>query len=216
MRRRAGLSALLALSVAGGLWVAWPRSNAPAPLPSDGGSCTAGETCDSAAARDAAPAQVPANVAAPAPPTVARPGPVAPSPQAPPPPRPGTTPLPGKTLRETADSLLAEGRIPEAIESFRAATNDDPSPRNHGDFGMLLERLTAFNEAEEHLRLAAQLDPTNADRWIALANLYYLKTEPGLAWIAEDRARKAEPGLQLGRGEDGLLVRRGDSAAGKP
>lgn len=119
-------------------------------------------------------------------------------------------------LREEADRLIAEGRAPEGIDALRKATEADPSARNHGDLGALLQRLTAFDEATRHLQRAAELDPTNADRWIALANAWYLAVNPGEAWKAERRAREAEPGLQLGRDASGLRVRKGDSAGAQP
>ncbi|MFN2375526.1 MAG: hypothetical protein ABR538_03255 [Candidatus Binatia bacterium] len=119
-------------------------------------------------------------------------------------------------LREEADRLLAEGRVPDGIEALRKATEADPSARNHGDLGALLQRLTAFDEAARHLQRAAELDPTSADRWIALANVYYQAVNPGEAWKAERRAREAEPGLQLGRDASGMRIRKGDSAGAQP
>ena len=84
-----------------------------------------------------------------------------------------------------------------------------PTAKNHGDLGTLLYTLTAFDEAAVHLRAAAELEPGNADRWIALANVYYRKVNPGEAWKAEKRAREAEPGLELGRDGTGMRVRQG-------
>jgi hypothetical protein len=80
----------------------------------------------------------------------------------------------------------------------------------------LLYRLTALDEAAIHLRAAAELDPMNADRWIALANLYYRKVDLGEAWKAEKRAREAEPGLELARDENGMRIRKGDKAPREP
>lgn len=114
----------------------------------------------------------------------------------------------GAALRAEADRLIAEGRVTEGIEVFRKAVEAAPTAANHGDLGSLLYRLTAFDEAALHLRAAAELDPGNADRWIALANVYYRKTNPGEAWKAEKRAREAEPGLQLGRDGAGMRVRK--------
>jgi tetratricopeptide (TPR) repeat protein len=100
----------------------------------------------------------------------------------------------------------------EGIEVFREAVRAAPTAENHGDLGRLLYRLTALDEAAIHLRAAAELEPTNADRWIALANLYYRKVNPGEAWKAEERARQAEPGLELGRDAHGMRVRKRDLA----
>lgn len=118
----------------------------------------------------------------------------------------------GAALREEADRLISEGQVIEGLEVFRKAVEADPSAKNHGDLGALLYRLTAFDEAAIHLRAAAELDPGNADRWIALANVYYRKVDLGEAWKAEKRAREAEPGLELGRDGGGMRVRKGSSA----
>jgi tetratricopeptide (TPR) repeat protein len=135
---------------------------------------------------------------------------------APPPVKARETGADGKALRAEADRLLAEGNVVPGIQKLREATEADPTPRNHGDLGDLLARLTAFDEALVHLRQAAELDPGNADRWIALANAYYRAVNPGEAWKAEKRAKEAEPGLVLGRDEFGRRVRQGDSAPRKP
>ncbi len=82
--------------------------------------------------------------------------------------------------------------------------------------GGLLYRLTAFDEAAIHLRAAAELEPGNADRWIALANVYYRKVDPGEAWKAEKRAREAEPGIELGRDNEGMRMRKGATAPHYP
>jgi tetratricopeptide (TPR) repeat protein len=119
-------------------------------------------------------------------------------------------------LREQADRLLAEGRIPDAIDALREATKADPSARNHGDLGRLLASVLAQDEALIHLSKAAELDPDNADRWIELANAYYRSVDPGKAWAAEKRAKLADPGLVLGFDASGKRVRQGDSPAGKP
>ncbi|MCC6765517.1 MAG: tetratricopeptide repeat protein [Deltaproteobacteria bacterium] len=168
----------------------------------------------------AAPAR-PAPTAAASPTTAVAP---AASPNAPPaaratpPPRGSAPPAPtaGAVRREDADRLLAEGKVMEAVEAFREVVAAEPTARNHGDFGGLLYRLTAFDEAAIHLRAAAELDPGNADRWIALANVYYRKVNPGEAWKAERRAREAEPGLELGRDADGMRVRKGEATARQP
>jgi tetratricopeptide (TPR) repeat protein len=157
-----------------------------------------------------------ANAPAPAEPTV--------PPTVPPPDRVETlaaepsqaVPADGAALREEADRLIAAGKIVEGIEVFRRAVDAAPTAKNHGDFGGLLYRLTAFDEAALHLRAAADLDPGNADRWMALANVYYRKVNPGEAWKAERRAREAEPGLELGRDNEGMRVRKGAMAPPNP
>jgi Flp pilus assembly protein TadD len=122
----------------------------------------------------------------------------------------------GAALRAEADRLIADGKVIEGIAVFRKAVEVAPTAKNHGDFGALLYRLTAFDEAALHLRAAAELDPGDADRWIALANVYYRKVDPGAAWKAEKRARAAEPGLELGRDAAGMRVRKGDTVPRNP
>lgn len=129
---------------------------------------------------------------------------------------PAASPGPTAARREDVDRLLAEGKVMEAVEAFRAVVAAEPTAKNHGDFGSLLSRLTAFDEAAIHLRAAAELDPGNADRWIALANVYYRKVNPGEAWKAEKRARAAEPGLELGRDAEGMRIRKNAPTAQRP
>jgi tetratricopeptide (TPR) repeat protein len=122
----------------------------------------------------------------------------------------------GAALRDEADRLIADGKVLKGLEVFRRAVAAEPTAKNHGDLGSLLYRLTAFDEAATHLRAAAELDPSNADRWIALANAYYRKVDPGEAWKAERRAREAEPGLELARDGSGMRIRKGDKAPREP
>lgn len=122
----------------------------------------------------------------------------------------------GAELRAEADRLIAGGKVVEGIDVLRKAVEAAPTAKNHGDLGGLLYRLTAFDEAAVHLRAAANLDPGNADRWIALANVYYRKVNPGEAWKAEKRAREAEPGLELGRDNEGMRVRKGPTTPPAP
>lgn len=223
MNRTAALLALFAVSAAAGVWLFVPGD---APEPATPGSCATTEECSApepARADPAAPSTAASDVGR-------QPSPAAPSPAqapAPAPPRPVDPPAPraatkaepdpdGKALRAESDRLFAEGRPLEGIRKLREATAADPTAKNHGDLGDLLQRLTAIDEALVHLRQAAELDPGNADRWIALANGYYQAVDPGAAWEAEKRAKEAEPGLVLGRDRNGRRVRQGDSEPRKP
>jgi tetratricopeptide (TPR) repeat protein len=154
---------------------------------------------------------------------VAAPAAEAPPPTTPPPvpdvpPAAPVEPVPvdGAALRAEADRMIAEGSVKEGLDVFRRAVEAEPTAKNHGDLGTLLYKLTAFDEAATHLRAAAELDPGNADRWIALANVYYRKVDLGEAWKAEKRAREAEPGLEMARDGSGMRVRKGDSAPRQP
>jgi hypothetical protein len=234
MSRNALFVALVAVSIGAGVWVL--RSPEDPSVPASG-SCDGDAACSvgvapglppSAAERDNAgsttqrqlPPQPPDESASP-PPVEAAPPAAAPTTGGTRPPEPVIPPAPrpaadGKALRAEADRLLAEGRVHEGIEAMRQAAAADPTAKNHGDLGDLLARLTVMDEALVHLRQAADLDPGNADRWIALANAYYRAVNPGEAWKAEKRAKEAEPGLVLGRDKNGRRVRQGDSAPRKP
>lgn len=214
MKRTLPFVILLVASVAAGIWLFAPARTVPeVSVEACGekeGSCSA-----EVAPEPAAGVPPPAAPEAPSPP---------PGADAAKEPAPAVAAEDGPRLRADADRLLAEGKIREGIDALRKATEADPSARNHGDLGSLLLRLTAIDEALVHLRRAADLDPGSADRWIALANAYYIQVDPGQAWKAEARARQAEPGLALRRNSNGLWVRQeprqspqaDDSAAGKP
>jgi hypothetical protein len=191
--KRSHIIALLGVSVLAGALLLAPRQSEIAPQQSCGNDTSACGTDQIAPAATVPEADVP---------------PIEPMPNAVAPPASGPAPIDATALRDEADRLIAEGEVLEGIEVFRKAVEADPSARNHGDLGSLLYRFTAFDEAGIHLRAAAELDPNNADRWIALANLYSRKVDPGEAWKAEKRAREAEPGLALGRDSEGMRVRK--------
>lgn len=196
------LAVVFVAAVALGAWWSIPRpSPQPSLSPQPAEARRAGDK--SSAPSEFAPAQRSATT----PPAAGSP---APAPATPPP----RDPLRAAGLRARADALLKDAKIPEAVDAFDAAIEADPSSaRNHGDLGRLLRDLTAIDRALYHLRRAAELDPGNADRWIELANAYYLKPSPGDAWKAEKRARQADPNLKLRRGRGGLLERADDTAA---
>lgn len=201
MKRPAAIL-VLALSVAAGFLV---LRQGPTTTPSGSGGSTM-----------ATRPQPPVEAATPEP----RPADGGPSIEQPPTPLSGeTSPPPGEAapsrsandLRDEAHRLLGQGNVAEGLEAMKKAVELDPSARNQGELGDLYVRLTVIDTGIRYLRAAAELDPTNADRWIALANAYYLEPNPGEAWKAERQAREAEPGLQLGRDARGLRIRRGDS-----
>lgn len=201
MKRNAALSLLLALSVAAGFLLWRPAPEAPR----ESADCASGSRCEIPEATAAEPATSPEPDQSAAPAERAAPaadGPV--------------VVVDAVKLREEADRLIAEGRVPEGIEALRQATYANPTAKNHGDLGSLLERLTAFEEALRHLKAAAELEPGNPDRWVDVANAAYRAVDPGEAWKAERRAREAQPGLKLKRGPGGLWLHTGDSAAGNP
>lgn len=210
MRRHHLLLAVLLAGAVATLWFLRPRP-ADGPEPTD---CSTASECELPApagiddGKEAEPPTTPSPAAAPeSSPSSSRDGHGERGTPAP------LTVADGVRLREEYERLMAEKRVPEAIEALRRATEADPSASNHGELGSLLYTLTAFDEAARHLRAAAELEPGNADRWIALANAYYRKVDPGEAWAAERRAREAEPGLVLGRDADGMRIRAGAAPA---
>lgn len=215
MSRPLALLLVLAASAAAGLLLFFP-GQAPRVAPPPDSAAPAAESCDTTDSCSALPAAGASGEAA------------RPATELPPASTPASTPADkagppaavtqaeAVKLRDEADRLLAEGELRQGLELLRKATAADPSARNHGDLGALLEKLTDQTMALVHLRAAAELDPHNADRWIALANAYYRATDPGEAWKAERRAIEAEPGLELGRNSLGQRVRKGDSEPRKP
>jgi tetratricopeptide (TPR) repeat protein len=199
MKRLLPLAVLLALTLFGAALLRRPQ---PSPVSSPP-ACSDPSTCGT---NVPAPAEPTASSTAP-PPDRAATRTVQPSPAA---------PADGTALRAEADRLIAAGEVVEGIAVFRKAVEAAPTAKNHGDLGGLLYRLTAFDEAAIHLRAAAELEPGNADRWIALANVYYRKVDPGEAWKAEKRAREAEPGIELGRDNEGMRMRKGATAPHYP
>lgn len=224
MKQGPGLALLLAASVAAGAWWFRPAPETAVAPPADADACGQASTCTTVAAADTSggpatgPEVAPAGEDDPVPAreqAEAGSGSAAAQPTPPPEPAPpAQTREDGIRLREEADRLLAEGRVPEGLRTLREAAEANPTPENWNDLGNLLGRLTVFDEAARSLRRAAELDPDNADRWIALANAWYRATNPGEAWKAEKRARQAEPGLVLGRDSQGMRVRRSYSGAG--
>lgn len=203
MKRNAGLLLLLVASVAAGflLWKPAP----PAPQPA---ACDAGDSCAVPAATEEPEASTPADPGQSLPPP-------APAPSAAKADGPVVVVDPVR-LRAEADRLIAEGRILEGVEALRQATYANPTAKNHGDLGSLLEKLTVFDEALRELKAAAELEPGNPDRWVDVANAAYRAVDPGEAWAAERRAREAQPGLKLQRGPGGLWLRPSDSTARNP
>ena len=93
------------------------------------------------------------------------------------------------------------------FDAYRRAVEYAPSAETHGLLGDLYLRSAATGEAGFHLRRAADLDPNNADRWLALANVYVLTTDLGAAWKAIERAKQVEPGIVIERDNNNFVVR---------
>jgi Tfp pilus assembly protein PilF len=110
-------------------------------------------------------------------------------------------------LLASAAEARAGGDLRAAVGQLQAAVERAPSVETHAALGALYLEMGVTSAADTQLRAAAEGDPGNADRWIALANAYYLKPDPGAAADALSRAREVEPGLRVTRNADGWLVR---------
>ena len=231
MKARAPLLAVATVCALGVGWWSWSR-----PPSGSEQECGAGEVCQVPVAQNHSSIPQPSTASAR---TEKDSTPIAPADRAAAdaragsPPEPGDSPDPSANtastasdakpiassaeLRETSKQYWAQGDIASSLEALRLAVATEPNdPINQGELGAMLVQLTAFDDGLVHLRRAADLDPNNADRWIALANGYYRKVEPGSAWAAEKRAREVESGLVLGWGTDGLRIRVGGAPIAQP
>jgi tetratricopeptide (TPR) repeat protein len=192
---------LIAAAAAGGLamvLVAWAltsgRSTAPRPA--------AGMTAISSYA---VPNGTPG--AAPVPGTSTAPGPTASPVTSPPPPGPLAARTEAASLLANAAAARRQGDVRATLSLLRAAVERAPSVETHAARGALLLDLAIPDAAATDLRAAADGDPDNAERWIALANALALKPDPMAAAAALERARAAEPGLRVRHDAGGWLVR---------
>jgi Flp pilus assembly protein TadD len=112
-----------------------------------------------------------------------------------------------RELIDRGRAALADGDLQGGFEAYRRALEYTPTAETHGLVGDLYLRAAATSEAAFHLRRAADLDPDNADRWLALANVYILKTDLGAAWKAIERAKEVEPGITVERDRNNFVVR---------
>lgn len=116
-----------------------------------------------------------------------------------------------RDLIDRGRAALAEGDFLAGFEAYRRAVEYSPTAETHGLIGDLYLHAAATSEAAFHLRRAADLEPANADRWLALANVYILKTDLGAAWKAIERAKRVEPDIIVERDENNFVVRGGAS-----
>ena len=106
-----------------------------------------------------------------------------------------------------ADAARRRGDLRTTLALLEDAAARAPGVDTHAALGALYLDLGAVARAERNLRAAAENDPANADRWIALANALAAKPDPMAAAGALARARAVEPGLRIGRDSAGRLVR---------
>jgi Flp pilus assembly protein TadD len=111
------------------------------------------------------------------------------------------------SLVEQGRAALADGDLKAGFEAYRRAVEYNPTAETHGLVGDLYLRMAVRSEAAFHLRRAAELDSENPDRWIALANAYYLATDPMAAAKALDRAKQLDPTIVIERDDNNFVVR---------
>lgn len=104
-------------------------------------------------------------------------------------------------------AALADGDMRAGFDSYRRAVEYFPSAETHGSLGELYLKSAVTGEAAFHLRRAAELDPYDADRWLMLANAYFLKQDLGAAWKAVNQAKTVEPGIVLERDSNNFMTR---------
>ncbi len=110
---------------------------------------------------------------------------------------------------EEGKKAMAAGDLTLAFEHLFRATELHGSLEAHATLGDLLVRSRQAWRADEHLRKAAEIDPQNPDRWIALANAYAIKPDPIAASRAIKRAKELEPEIVVERDDGGLYKRGG-------
>ena len=111
------------------------------------------------------------------------------------------------SLLEQGRAALNDGDMKSGFEAYRRAVDYYPSADTHGALGGLYLRAAATSSAIFHLRRAADLDTNNADRWLLLANAYFLKPDLGAAWKAIARAQAVEPGITIARDANSFVIR---------
>lgn len=112
-----------------------------------------------------------------------------------------------RELIDRGKAALADGDFESGFKAYRRAVEYNPNAETHGLIGDLYLHSAAISEAAFHLRRAADLEPNNPDRWLALANVYILETDLGAAWKAIDRAKEVEPNLIVERDKNNFVVR---------
>jgi len=111
------------------------------------------------------------------------------------------------SLVEQGRAAIADGDLKKGFESYRRAVEYNPTAETHGLVGDLYLRMAVRSEASFHLRRAAELEPENPDRWIALANAYFLSIDPIAAAKALDRAKQLDPTIVIERDDNNFVVR---------
>ncbi|MCW5890924.1 MAG: hypothetical protein KIT14_10260 [bacterium] len=114
---------------------------------------------------------------------------------------------PAAALLADAAEARRQGDLRTTLALLQAAVAGTPSVETHAALGGLYFELGAAGPAVRNLRAAADGDPADADRWIALANALVLAPDPFAAAEALDHARRAEPGLRVRRDGGGWIVR---------
>ncbi|MFL1463062.1 tetratricopeptide repeat protein [Roseococcus sp. DSY-14] len=99
------------------------------------------------------------------------------------------------SLQATLESLLAEGRLPEATARAAAAVQAAPrDPEAHNALGVVLARAGRWAEAGQRYRTALALAPGRAAVWSNLGNALTAQGRDAAALAAQRRALRLQPG----------------------
>jgi len=117
--------------------------------------------------------------------------------------------LAAERLIESGQRAIKAGDLGLVYEQLFRAVETYSSVETHAALGDILLKTSMASMADYHLRWAAEHDPGNPDRWIALANAYTLKIDPNAAYKAIAKARALDPDIKVVRDQRGFFKRRG-------
>lgn len=110
-------------------------------------------------------------------------------------------------LIDQATTARRHGDLRGTLALLQTAVERAPDATTYAAIGGFYLDLGVTRAAETNLRAALADDATNADHWIALANVLALKPDPIAAADALAQARAVEPNLHVTRDGGGRLWR---------
>ncbi len=99
----------------------------------------------------------------------------------------------GPALEQLSQLLIAEGRVPEAIELLKRAAGDDSSPDAYDLLGNAYSQSKDFARAEEAYGKAVALDPDDPDHRRGLAQALLAQRKYALALEQYRKLAQADP-----------------------
>lgn len=108
-------------------------------------------------------------------------------------------------LNERAMQAAQTGDIRGAIDLFEGAVSGKPGvAAPYSNYGRLLTRMTAYEEALPLLERAAQLTPEDPQVWLDLQTLYERAVQLERAFYARKKAEALAPGWRIVRDAHGF------------